>query len=258
MPGRLDGKVAIVTGSSRSIGRAVAVAMAREGARLAVCGRTSGDAGNDGTIEGVAREITDLGGETTAVRCDVAVETEVNALVAQVLARWGRIDVLVNNAATMWRHGVLDTTVDKWREILHTNLDGVFYCSKAVLPTMMAQGSGSIVNLTSGRSQAEDGKTTPYTVAKAGVERLTVNLATEVRDHGIAVNAINPGPVLTRGVMDSIPESRYPEFMPIENERVKIVPACVRLAADACVEESFMTGRILDASDYLDWSPGRV
>jgi 3-oxoacyl-[acyl-carrier protein] reductase len=254
MPGRLDGMVVIVTGSSRSIGHAVAVEMGREGARVAVCGRTSDDAQGDGAIEGTAREITDLGGEAIAIRCDVAVEDDVNTLVAEVVARWGHIDVLVNNAATLWRHGVLETTTDLWRQLLRTNLDGVFYCSKAVLPTMIAQQSGTIINLTSGRSRADDGKTTAYTVAKAGVERLTLNLATEVREHGIAINAIDPGPVLTRGVMDNIPESRYQEFMPIEDERVKIVPACIQLAAEAGLKESFMTGRILLASDYLNWS----
>ena len=257
MAGTLEGKVAIVTGSTRGIGKAIALAMARDGARVVVCGRSSGPETGEGvgSIEETVAEIESVGGEATGAKCDVSREEDSTTVVARALERWGQVDVLVNNAASMWRHGILETSPDKWRELLHTNLDGVFYCTHAVLPSMIQRGCGSIINLTSGRSHAVDGKTTPYTIAKAGVEKLTVNLAAEVRQYGIAVNAVNPGPVLTKGVMDNIEKERYGQFYSIDDERVKIVPACVCLAAEAADPARFMTGQLLDASEYLAWAP---
>ena len=168
MAATLEGRVAIVTGSTRGIGKAVAVAMARDGARVVVCGRSSGpDTGEGvGSIEATVAEIESDGGEAIGIRCDISREEDATGIVAGALERWGRVDVLVNNAASLWRQGLLNTTPAKWRELLHTNLDGVYYCTHAVLPSMMQQGGGSIISLTSGRSNAIDGKTTAYTIAK--------------------------------------------------------------------------------------------
>lgn len=257
MAGTLEGKVVIVTGSTRSIGKAIAIGMAKDGARVVVCGRSSGpDTGEGvGSIEATVAEIENAGGEAIGVRCDVSREEDVAGLVAQTQACWGRVDVLVNNAATLWRQGILNTTPEQWRELLHTNLDGVYYSIHAVLPTMMRQGGGAIVSLTSSRSRAVDGRTTAYTVAKTGVETLTANLAEEVREHGIAVNAVDPGPVLTKGVMDNIEEERYAQFYSIDDERVKIVPACIYLAANSSNPTRFLTGQVLKASEYPAWVP---
>ena len=257
MAGTLEGRVAIVTGSTRSIGKALAVAMGRDGARVVVCGRSSGpDTGEGvGSIEATVAEIEGLGGEAIGVRCDVSREEDAAGLVARTLQRWGRVDVLINNAAVLWRQGLLNTTPDQWREILHTNLDGVYYSTNAVLPSMIRQGGGAIMSLTSSRSRAVDGRTTAYTVAKTGVETLTANLAEEVREHGIAVNAVDPGPVLTKGVMDNIEEERYAQFYSIDDERVKIVPACLYLAARSADPERFLTGQVLKASEYPAWVP---
>ena len=257
MAGTLEGRVAIVTGSTRGIGKAVAVAMARNGARVVVCGRSSGpDTGEGvGSIEATIAEIESDGGEAIGIRCDISREEDATGIVAGALERWGRVDVLVNNAASLWRQGLLNTTPAKWRELLHTNLDGVYYCTHAVLPSMMQQGGGSIISLTSGRSNAIDGKTTAYTIAKTGVEKLTANLAEEVREHGIAVNAVDPGPVLTKGVMDNIEEERYAQFYAIDDEHVKIVPACMYLAAMSADPARFITGQVLKASEYPAWVP---
>ena len=257
MAGTLEGKVAIVTGSTRGIGKALAVAMGREGARVVVCGRSSGpDTGEGvGSIEATAAEVESVGGEAIGIRCDISREEDAAGVVAQALERWGRIDVLVNNAATLWRQGILNTDPDKWRELLHTNLDGVYYSINAVLPSMIRQGGGAIMSLTSSRSRAVDGKTTAYTVAKTGVETLTANLAEEVREHGIAVNAVDPGPVLTKGVMDNIEEERYAQFYAIDDERVQIVPACLYLASRSADPTRFLTGQVLKASEYPAWVP---
>ena len=257
MAGTLEGKVAVVTGSTRSIGKAIAVAMGKDGARVVVCGRSSGpDTGEGaGSIEATVAEIESAGGEAIGVRCDVSREEDVASVVDRALERWGRVDVLVNNAASLWRQGILNTDPAKWRELLHTNLDGVYYSINATLPTMVRQGSGAIISLTSGRSRAVDGKTTAYTVAKMGIETLTSNLAEEVREHGITVNAVDPGPVLTKGVMDNIEEDRYAQFYAIDDERVKIVPACLYLAAESADPARFLTGQVLKASEYPAWIP---
>ena len=255
MAGQLDGKVAIVTGSTRSIGKAVAIAFADEGAEVVVCGRTSERSGPDeatGSVEATAREITSRGGEALAVQCDVTSEESVRGMVEATVARWGRIDMLFNNAAFLWRWGLLGTPTTVWNQIVRTNLDGPYLCTMAVLPHMMAQKAGCIINATSGRSTAEDGRTTAYTITKVGLERLTVNLAAEVREHGIAVNALDPGPVLTKGVIDAIDDkSRLPNFFPVDDERVKVVPACIHLASTSSNPDTFLTGQLLKASELI-------
>lgn len=191
---RFQGKVAIVTGASRGIGKAVALALAREGAQVVVAARTEQAEQLPGTIHDTVRGIEAVGGKALAVKTDVGDEASVDEMVHRTLEAFGRIDVLVNNAAVAFYPPVVETPPRRWDLVMRVNLRGPFLCCRAVLPTMIQQRSGSIVNLSSGAADM-DGPTyvgVAYCATKAAVERLTNALAGEVRQHSIAVNAIKP------------------------------------------------------------------
>ena len=141
---QLDGKVAIVTGGSRGIGRAIAERFAAEGARVVV-NHVSGS----GAADAVVAAIRAAGGEAIAVQADVAKSAEVAALMAATLSHFGRIDILVNNAGVMFTKPMLETTEDEWNQTIATNLTGPYLCSKAVAPIMTGQGAGTIINMSS-------------------------------------------------------------------------------------------------------------
>ena len=204
---KLSGKVAIVTGASRGIGKAIALGFAREGARVVCAARSEVEkkSGLEGTIHGTAKEIEDCGGEAFAVKCDVTDETSVAAMVEKATARFGRIDVLVNNAGVAFFYPVIETPLKRWETVLKVNLTGAFLCAKAVLPLMMAQRSGSIINISSHAADEKDLGTVPtgvaYAVAKAALDRFTWGLAGEVGGYNIAVNGLKPKePVDTEGM----------------------------------------------------------
>ena len=165
---KLAGKVGIVTGAGRGIGRATAVALAGEGASVTVCARSSSE------IEETARLVRDAGHEALAVPADVSREADVARVVERTLEAFGRIDVLVNNAATNLPYReVVDLTLGEWNRVLDVNLTGPFLCSRAVLPAMIEQGSGKIVNISSigGRSGAAG--RSPYRPTKAALINFT-------------------------------------------------------------------------------------
>ena len=241
MTDHLRGKVAIVTGSSRGIGKAIALGFAKEGARVVVCGRSTGD--GELTIDATVRAIEALGGEAIAVPCDVTVEADVDALVAATIDRWGRIDVLVNNAGAKWGRGLDETSFANWRELFATNVDGVFLCSVGALPHMRHQGAGSIITISSMRSQSDDVGAIGYAASKAAADRFMIKLAAEIRDDGIAANVLYPGSTATENSMaraDAVPGR------PTAEEK-NIIPACVHLATQTGLG---ITGRLLDQADF--------
>jgi NAD(P)-dependent dehydrogenase (short-subunit alcohol dehydrogenase family) len=192
----LQGSVAIVTGASRGIGRAVAVLLAEEGADI-VCTARSTDAVPTrlpGTIEETARQVQALGRRALAVACDVSDEAQVALLAERTLRELGRIDLLVNNAAVNSRAPFIETAPKLWDLVLKVNLRGTFLCTKAVLPQMLKQGSGRIINVSSGAATDPEAAAVlgviPYAVSKAAVEKLTEALALELRPHHIAVNCL--------------------------------------------------------------------
>ncbi len=194
MASELKDSVTIVTGSSRGLGRMLALALAKEGARVVVAARTETAGNLPGTIYETADAIKAAGGEALPLRCDVTSEESVSEAVNTVLARWGNIDVLVNNAGTAFPKPVLETPLKRWELVLRVNLTGAFVCSKAVLPAMIERGRGSIINITSIDATAEDSGFTGagYGVSKAALDRFTRSLAGEVKEHNIAVNALKP------------------------------------------------------------------
>jgi 3-oxoacyl-[acyl-carrier protein] reductase len=198
----LEGKVAIVTGASRGIGRAIAERFAAEGAKVVV---------DYVTAEREARAVVDAirsaGGEALAVRADVSRSADVDTLLRATLDAYGRIDILVNNAGIHIAKGVMETTEDDWDRTMDINLKGAYLCSKAVAPTMIAQGGGTIVNISSnsGLYHPSAMRFTEYTVSKAGMNGLTKALALALGPH-ITVNAICPGWIRTDMLEEIDPE----------------------------------------------------
>jgi NAD(P)-dependent dehydrogenase (short-subunit alcohol dehydrogenase family) len=192
----LHNKVAIVTGASRGIGRGVALALAKEGAHIVCAARSTNEAPSKlpGTIEETARQVEALGQRALAVACDVSDEAQVAAMVERAAREFGRIDLLVNNAAVNTRAPIVDTPPKLWDLVMRVNLRGTFLCSRAVLPHMIERDGGSIVNVSSGAAvmpalAAELG-VIPYAVSKAAVESFTESLAEELRSHNIAVTCL--------------------------------------------------------------------
>lgn len=184
--------VVIITGASRGIGRAIALEFAATKARIGVNYSRSAEA-----AQGVATEIQALGGEALLVQADVSQSAQVEHLFQQVMAQWGRVDVLVNNAG-ITRDGLLVRMKDEdWREVMNLNLDGVFYCTRAAIKIMMKQKSGRIINITSIAGVMGNPGQANYSAAKAGVIGLTRTVAKEYASRGITVNAVAPGFIAT-------------------------------------------------------------
>lgn len=189
---RLKDKVAIITGGNRGIGKAISIAFAREGAKIAIVGR------NLERAEEAAAQIQSTGGQAIGLHADVSIETNVTHMVEQVLTKFGRIDILVNNAAVNLPYRRLtDLTIDEWNHVIAVNLTGPFLCSRAVLPTMIHQHYGKIINLASIGGRKGAAGRIPYRPTKAALINFTECLAAEVKEHNIDVNAICPGLVDT-------------------------------------------------------------
>ena len=199
---RLDGKVAIVTGSSRGIGKAIAERFAAEGAKVTV-----NWAGRERDAKAVVDGINSRGGEALSIGADVSSSAEVKKLVRATMDRFGRIDILVNNAGVMVGKPVLETTEEDWDRTIEVNLKGAYLCSKEVAPIMLGQEAGKIIMMSSnsGLYHPSAMKFTEYVVSKAGMNGLTKALALALGPH-ITVNAICPGWIKTDMIADTDPE----------------------------------------------------
>lgn len=189
---RLEGKVAIVTGAGRGIGRATALALANEGADLVLAARTVSE------LNDVADEIRGSGREALAVATDVSVKSDVDSMVRQALDRFGKVDVLVNNAGVANHKALPDITEADWDLHINVNLKGVFLCTQAVFSHMCDRGSGHIVNVSSLAGKNFPYKMAAYGSAKWGVVGLTGITHVEGRPHGVKAILVRPGPVDTR------------------------------------------------------------
>lgn len=196
MAGRMDGRVAIITGGGHGIGKAYAVRLAGEGANVVIA-ELDGAAG-----AAVALELTAQGCTVIAVQTDVADETSVNYMAAKVIEKFGRIDVLVNNAAIfatvpMSRSPFDQITVDEWDRMMGVNVKGTWLACRAVVPHMRAQGYGKIINVSSGTALKGSPSRIHYVTSKAGILGFTKTLANEVGKDGICVNCVAPGSTLS-------------------------------------------------------------
>ena len=208
---KLDGKVALVTGASRGIGRAVALKLSAEGAKVAI-----NFAGNLAKAEEVKSEIESNGGEALLVQGNVADFNAVNEIVKKVVDAWGRIDILVNNAGITRDNLLLKMSEENFDEVIATNLKGVFNCTKAVTKLMMKQRAGRIVNMSSVVALMGNAGQANYAAAKAGIIGFTKSVAKEFAPRGITVNAIAPGFIGT-DMTNAIPEK-------IKDEMLKNIP----------------------------------
>ena len=198
MSGEFQGKVALVTGGSKGIGRACAYAFAHEGANVAVTGRTLSE------LEATAEQVREIGTESLVCQSDFTDRAQVSGVVPAVLAKFGRIDILVNNAAIIHpRIDLVDLGDDTWYDVIEVNLNAAAMLTKAVMPTMIEQRSGNIINISSigGRSGARG--RSAYRVTKTALISLTQSLAAELHEHGINVNAICPGGTDTEGYREA-------------------------------------------------------
>ena len=194
----LKGKVVMVTGARQGLGKSISLGMAEQGADLVICDRET----EDGKLDETAKEIESLGVKTLTMGGDITVEEDVNAIVDKAMEKFGKIDVLVNNAGVTAQDSFLNLPYRRWRLILSVNLDGTYLCSKVVLPYMVEKKSGMVINVSSILAK-EIHMSIPYGVSKAGVERLTLGLAREMRrEEGIAITCIRPYFVKTEVVME--------------------------------------------------------
>jgi NAD(P)-dependent dehydrogenase (short-subunit alcohol dehydrogenase family) len=240
---KLDGKVALVTGSARGIGWEIVQAFAQEGALVALCDLAQAD------VDAAAARLALPPEKVLAVRADVTLKSAVADLFRRTLEKFHRLDILVNNAGFAWPRGgpvnleLADTPLDVWLKVLDTNLNGTFLCSRAALKIMRAQGGGSIVNISS--PQGKKGKLLrgPYTAAKFGVEGLTQVLALENSAHNIRANCLDPGGIVATEAIRNIPGNRGVRML-----SPAIVRACaVYLASD---ESIGVTGQSFVAPDW--------
>jgi len=190
--GRLDGKNALVTGASRGIGRAIALQLAKDGAKVALNYR-SGEA----EAHALAKEINGFGGEVLLLRADVSNPKEARALISQVIEKWGRLDILVNNAGITRDKSLKRMGDEEWAEVLNTNLNSVYYCCSAALKPMAEQQYGRIINISSFVGQAGNFGQANYSASKGGIIAFTKTAALEYAKYNVTVNALAPGFTLT-------------------------------------------------------------
>ena len=245
---RLDGKVALVTGAGRNLGREIALAFAEAGADVIVTSRTLPE------VEKTAAEIRVLGRRSMALRLDVTDLAAVQAAVEILVAEFGTIDILVNNSATRSHKSIIDLSEAEWRGVIDTNLTGAFFCCKAVAPLMIRQKGGRIINISSRSGVRGRANLSAYCSSKGGLEQLTRALALEFAPHNILVNAIAPGLLNTDNLPKMTPGALDARTLKIPLRRIadlgEITPLALYLASPAC---TYVTGESILIDGGTAW-----
>jgi len=242
--GKLDGKIALVTGASRGIGREIALAYAREGADI-VCNYNTGSAEAASLVEAIGA----MGRRAIAVQADVAQAEAVGWMVGQAMEEFGRIDVLVNNAGFLTLHRIEEMPIDAWDEMIAVHLRGTFLTTRLVLPQMLERERGWIINIASQLAYRGRESLAHYSAAKAAIITFTRVLALEVSRRGVFANCIAPGPIATDimprdGVDDPETAARFADALPIGRVGTvdEVAPTAVFLAS---TDSSYYVGQTL-------------
>lgn len=237
----LKGQVAIITGGSRGIGRATALALATEGAKVAVNYASSSTVADE-----VVAEITEAGGEAIAVQGDVSKADQVDALFNKVTETWGRVDILVNNAGITRDTLLLRMKLEDWQAVIDLNLTGVFLCTRVASKMMLKQKSGRIINITSVAGQMGNPGQANYSAAKAGVIGFTKTVAKELASRGVTVNAVAPGFIATDMTKELKNTEEILKFIPLGRYgQAEEVAGMIRfLAADPAA--AYITGQVFN------------
>lgn len=241
MAGKLEGKVAVVTGGARGIGGEIATAFAAEGADVVIADVLGAE-----VAAPVLASIADAGRRSLLLQADVSDEQQVRAMVEAALAEFGQIDILVNDAGVVGQVAFTELEVSEWDRVMAVNLRGVFLCTRFVLPGMLERGRGKIINVASQLGQIGGVEMVHYSASKAGVIGLTKALAREVSGRGVQVNAIAPGPILTEMMAQETEEwaARKLAELPMGRfgEVHEVAPTAVFLASD---DSSYYVGQTL-------------
>ncbi len=239
--GKLEGKVALITGSGRNIGRATALMLAGEGAHIVVNART-----NQAEAEAVAREVRDLGVKAIAVIADVAHKDQTDKLAARALAEFGHVDILINNAAIRPHKPFTEVTVQDWEHVRGVVLDGAFYLTQAVIPSMVENNYGRILFFTGDGAFTGGSGRAHVSAAKMGLVGMARALASEFAAHNIRANVVSPGSIDTRRDNPEWYQGRVPGAAGIPLGRQgkvdEIAAACLFLVSD---DGGFVTGQTI-------------
>jgi 3-oxoacyl-(acyl-carrier-protein) reductase len=242
-PMTLNGRVALVTGASRGIGRAIAIELARRGAKVALNFRS-----DTRQAESCAEEIREFGGECVLIQGDVAKKGEASRIVKEVLDNWQRLDILVNNAGITRDRSMRKMTEEDWAAVINVNLNGTFYCTSAAVPAMMNQRFGRIINISSVVGQMGAFGQANYSASKGGIIAFTKTLALELAKFNVTANAIAPGFTSTE-MVDAIPEEIAAQIKAkIPLGRFATPEEIAHAAAFLAAEGDYITGQELNVN----------
>lgn len=244
---RFDGRVALVTGGSRGIGRAIVEGLAAEGAKVALV-----YASNASAAEDLVKSIESKGGSALAIKCDVKVKAEADSAVDQVIEKFGKIDILVNNAGIVRDTLVATMPEEKWRDVIETNLNSVYNFCHAVMRPMMSARYGRIINMSSVAARMSNQGQAAYAASKGGIESFTKCLAVEVAKRGITVNAVAPGFIVTdmTEAVRSAAEDKIVKEIPVKRlgQTTDIANAVLFLADE---KSAYITGDVITVDGGL-------
>jgi 3-oxoacyl-[acyl-carrier protein] reductase len=250
----LENKVALVTGSSRGIGKTIALKLAEAGASLVINYKSNSGAAEE-VVESIKKMIENPaeggGRKAISIQCDVSNFADVDEMLKKVMSEFGRIDILVNNVGPFLYKSIYDTTIQEWHQIINSNLNSTFYCCKAVVPIMRKQKSGNIINIGAPNAERTQGylKNCAYATAKTGVVVFSKSLAKEEAKNGIRVNVINPGFIQTDEYTEEMKKD-MPRQVPLGRlgKPEDIANAVLFLVSD---EANYITGSVLNVHGGL-------
>lgn len=206
---KLNGKIALVTGGGSGIGKAMAKAILAEGAKVIIIGRTESK---------LLQAQSELGPEIEIMVCDITVESQVTNVYETIMSKYGKLDILINNAGTSFKEKAYELSFESWKKVIDVNLNGAFLCARGAMKIMVSQKLGRIINIGSISAQMSRPLNAPYTTSKFGIEGLTRAFALDGRDHGVSVSVIHPGNVATDIISkDEIPKREKEGFVLLED-----------------------------------------